>query len=296
MSPVSGSIEQNRRLRVYFGHHKCMTVWIRQILRCVCAELNWSFVHVLEDIHVRGMKIPEYISTNKVDMLSYQDPDMEIVRTLGDFVGFHVIRDPRDIVVSAYFSHVHSHPTDNWPELIAHRAQLQKLSKDDGLLWELERIKRVFEQLYEWDYAQENVLELKMEDVIADPYDQMVRALLFIDAAVEYAPFKTKLLAGVARRIREGRLGYLYWIPSLIVPNYWLPKLPVEVLLRYIYEHRFSEMAKGRARGTEDPSSHYRKGVAGDWLSHFKPQHKEYFKKNYNDVLLKLGYESTLDW
>ena len=49
-------------------------------------------------------------------------------------------------------------------------------------------------------------------------------------------------------------------------------------------------------RGIEDACSHYRKGVAGDWANHFKPQHKEYFKKNYNDVLLKLGYESTLDW
>ena len=191
-------------------------------------------------------EIPEYISTNKVDMLSYQDPDMEIVRTLGDFVGFHVIRDPRDMVVSAYFSHLHSHPTDNWPELIAYRAELQKLSKDDGLLWEMERIKRVFEQLYEWDYAQENVLELKMEDVIANPYDQMVRAFLFIDAAAEYAPFKTKLLAGVARSDsrRAFRISVTEFRPS-VVPNYVLPKIPVEVLLMYIYEQRFSEMARG---------------------------------------------------
>ena len=240
------------------------------------------------------MNLSEYVRTNKVDMLAYTDPELEIVRTLGDFVGFHIIRDPRDIVVSAYFSHLHSHPTDNWPELIAYRAQLQKLSKDDGLLWEMEFRRKEFEQLCEWDYAQENVLELKMEDVIANPYDQMVRALLFIEAAAENTPLKTRLLAAVASGIRD--LGYLYRIPSLVVPNYVLPKLPVEFLLGYIYENRFSEMTKGRARGIEDACSHYRKGVAGDWANHFKPQHKEYFKKNYNDVLLKLGYESTLDW
>ena len=272
-----------------------MTSWVRHVLRRVCDELNWNFVEV-EDIHMLDMNVSEYVRTNKVDMLSCQEPDLEIVRALGDFVGFHIIRDPRDIVVSAYFSHLHSHRTDNWPELIAHRAQLQKLSKDDGLLLEMEFRRSEFEQLCEWDYAQENVLELKMEDIIANPYDQMVRALFFIEAAAEYTPLKQKLLAAVASRIREGSLGYLYRIPSLVVPNYVLPKIPVEFLLGYIYEYRFSKMTNGRAEGIEDVCSHYRKGVVGDWANHFKPQHTEYFKKNYNDVLLKLGYELTLDW
>jgi len=291
MSPGTRSIEQDSRLRVYFGHHKCMTTWVNRLLGRVCNELNWNFVAVSDPL---DMSFAGYVRTNKVDMLAYTDPELEIVPTLGDFVGFHIIRDPRDIVVSAYFSHLNSHPTDNWPELIGYRAQLQKLSKDDGLLLEMEVRRKQFEQLCAWDYAQENVLELKMEDVIANPYDQMVRALLFIQAATENTPLKTRLLAAVASGVRD--LGYVYRIPSLFVPNYVLPKLPVEFLLGYIYESRFSEMAKGRARGTEDSCSHYRKGVAGDWANHFKPQHKEYFKKNYNDVLLKLGYESTLDW
>ena len=67
------------------------------------------------------------------------------------------------MVVSAYFSHLYSHPTDKWPELTAYRAELQNLSKDDGLVWEMEYLRRELERLYEWDYAQENVLELKME-------------------------------------------------------------------------------------------------------------------------------------
>jgi hypothetical protein len=282
MAPVT-----NSRLRVYFGHYKCMTTWVRHVLQRVCNELSWNYV----EMNISGS---EYVRRNKVDMLSYQDPDVEIVRTLEDFVGFHIIRDPRDIVVSAYFSHLHSHATDNWPELSAYRAELQKLSKDDGLLLEMEFLRREFKQLYEWDYAQENVLELKMEDVVANPYDQIVRALLFIEAAAENTPLKTRLLAAVASGIRD--LGYLYRIPSIVVPKYVLPKIPVEFLLGYIYEIRFSEMTKGRGRGMEDACSHYRKGVAGDWVNHFKPQHKEYFKKNYNDVLLKLGYESTSDW
>jgi len=293
MSPVSRSLEQARSLRVYFGHHKCMTSWVNHLLSRVCAELNWNFVAV-EEPHLLDMSLSEYVPRNKVDMLAYIDPDLEIVRTLGEFVGFHIIRDPRDIAVSAYFSHLYSHPTDELPKLVAYRAQLQKLSKDDGLLLEMELRREEFEQLCEWDYAQENVLELKMEDVIANPYDQMVRALLFIEAATDKTRLRTRLLAAVASGIRD--LGHLYRIPSMIVPKYVLSKIPVEFLLGYIYEYRFSEMAKGRAQGVEDACSHYRKGVAGDWVNHFKPQHKEYFKYNYNNILLKLGYESTLDW
>ena len=79
------------------------------------------------------------------------------------------------------------------------------------------------------------------------------------------------------------------------MPNYVLPKIPVEGLLMYIYEQRFSEMARGRAQGIEDASSHYRKGVSGDWANHLKPQHKEYFRRRF-PILLKLGYEWMLDW
>ena len=52
----------------------------------------------------------------------------------------------------------------------------------------------------------------------------------------------------------------------------------------------------GHKPGQENTRSHYRKGVAGDWANHFTPDHCEYFKKHYNEVLLKLGYETSPDW
>ena len=48
MSPVTRSIEQDSRLRVYFGHHKCMTTWVNHLLVRVCNELNWNFVEVFD--------------------------------------------------------------------------------------------------------------------------------------------------------------------------------------------------------------------------------------------------------
>jgi hypothetical protein len=40
----------------------------------------------------------------------------------------------------------------------------------------------------------------------------------------------------------------------------------------------------------------FRKGVAGGWREHFTPAHKQLFNQYAGDLLVKLGYESSLDW
>ena len=47
--------------------------------------------------------------------------------------GLHVIRNPLDVVVSAWHSHRTTHSTDGWPELAAQRARLRAVSKAEGL-------------------------------------------------------------------------------------------------------------------------------------------------------------------
>ena len=69
-----------------------------------------------------------------------------------------------------------------------------------------------------------------------------------------------------------------------------------EQLSKIIDDFSFQKLANGRNPGIENQRSHYRKGIAGDWINHFKPQHIDYFKAHYNDVLLKLAYETTADW
>ena len=63
-----------------------------------------------------------------------------------------------------------------------------------------------------------------------------------------------------------------------------------------MHDNRFSNYAGGRKEGEENVSSHYRKGVAGDWKNHFKPEHVERFKELYGELLLKLGYEQAPEW
>jgi hypothetical protein len=68
------------------------------------------------------------------------------------------------------------------------------------------------------------------------------------------------------------------------------------LLLGTVYTRRFEAKAGGRTKGSEDVSSHYRKGVAGDWIAHFTPEHADYFIRTFGDVLIELGYEPDHAW
>jgi hypothetical protein len=280
--------------RIYFGHHKCMTSWINRVIGRVCAEMGWRFVEVF-DTTLSGMD-PVACAASSPGFMTFTDPEPADVARLGAFVGFHVIRDPRDVVVSAYFSHLNSHPTENWPALVAHRERLRAASKDDGLLLEMDFRADQFRQMRDWNYDQPNVLELKMEEMTADLYDAMVRAFLFVGAAASGVTLKRRVASAVLGSARIGRTRQIYSSLVSLAPNAAPSAMPVEQLLPIIYEHRFSEFAQGRSRGEEDASSHYRKGLAGDWRNHFSDRHVDHFKSRYNDLLIATGYEASADW
>lgn len=284
-------MNDKKTLLAYFGHHKCATTWINSIIYLVCRDLNFKFTNV----HNSGMfdnKLDVFVKENDIDFLSYINADIHLVRDIDDFLGFHVIRDPRDIVVSAYFSHLYSHPTNEWTALVEHRKKLEKASQEEGLFLEMEFRKKEFEALYNWDYFQKNVLEIKMEDIIISPYETMVKALTHLKMVDETTSLKRKFiyfLTSVTNRINTKSKGL---IPFRISRN----KIPVDILLGYIFQNRYSKKAEGRKQGEEDVRSHYRKGVAGDWVNYFNQEHRCYFSENYNDLLIKLGYEKSSNW
>jgi hypothetical protein len=74
--------------------------------------------------------------------------------------------------------------------------------------------------------------------------------------------------------------------------------LPVtrEEFRRSVEEHRFEKLSGGRRLGQEDRSSHFRKGVPGDWRNHFTPKVSDAFKARFADVLIYAGYERNRDW
>jgi hypothetical protein len=70
--------------------------------------------------------------------------------------------------------------------------------------------------------------------------------------------------------------------------------LPQPLLRHILARNAFARKAGGRTPGQEDVYHHYRKGVAGDWQIYFTPRVTAAFKERYGDLLLQLGYESTM--
>jgi hypothetical protein len=255
-------------LIAYFGHHRCASQWMKGLIRGIAQV-------VARDVH-------RYWSPRdfNYDLTSVADPGATIVVYSNANVryvkgvslrGFHMVRDPRDIAVSSYFSHLYSHPTevysgaDSAPvgktltRLEEYRRTLRSMSKDEGLSLELEQRSLQYMQMKKWDYSQENVLELRMEEVTSDPLRWLREIATFVG------------LYGV-RGLDDERLA------SIVAAN------------------DFRVYTGGRVPGEEDVRDHYRKGTPGDWKLHFGPGHVEYFKEHYNDLLLKLGYEHSPNW
>ncbi len=255
-------------LLAYFGHHKCATVWIHRILEDICKELSLNTVYI-HSAKQFNQDLETFVKENHIDFLTYANADLRFVSRLTNFKGFHVVRDPRDLGVSSYFSHLHSHATDEWDALKKHRETLQQAKKPEGLLLDMEFIRwGVFKRLEKWDYSLPHIMEIKMEDLTRDSLKIFAKIFEFLGILDNGAPG----------------------------PGNSFKKISLDRLKEILYKNRFSAMAGGRKPGEENVKHHFRKGIAGDWLNHFNEPIKKYFKENYSDLLIKLGYEKDANW
>lgn len=271
----------------FFGHHKCATTWVRYLVERLCS-LRGDRWAVFDNPRQFDGDLAGTIQRRRLDFIAYTNANRRHLAGLPPFRGFHVVRDPRDILVSAYFSHLSSHPTEGWPELEGHRQQLRQQSREDGLIAEMGFSASVFEDIATWDYGRAEVLELRFEDLVARPYETMLEAFAFVDMVADRpatAGDYAKLALHRATGFLEGRMkGRLRAIGRLERP-------PVEVLLAEIHQRRFSRLAGGRAPGVENRDSHYRKGEPGDWRNHFTPAVEQAFRERFGDLAERLGYE-----
>jgi hypothetical protein len=293
-------------MRAYFGHHKCASTWVWQLVQAVSREIALRHYLVLDERSPQAHgPLTDYATGSferrllrerseavGAEFVSCITADREQLEALAPTRAFHVIRDPRDIIVSGYFSHRHSHPTDGLPHIAAHRDRLKAASKEEGLLLEMDFARRELLDLGDWDYGRPEVLELRLEDLSAAPYDGFVRIFQHLELLPEEEPSMGRELLGVWVRRILNRLSDRPLLGGMRRP---MPATG-EILLGAVYSHRFEAQTKGRRAGEENPASHYRKGVAGDWVNNFTPEHVEAFNQRFGGLLQKLGYETGDDW
>lgn len=300
-----------RETRAYFGHHKCASTWIMQILDQIAVETGMRHLVVVDDLtpqrsgplrdratltesetEFERSALRAHVDATRADLVSCLTADRAQAECLRAFRAVHVVRDPRDIVVSAYFSHRNSHPTHNVPHMESHRTDLREASQEEGLFLEMEFSSHELFELADWDYADESILELKMEDITARPYESFISIFRHLELLPDHEPVTAReQVAAWSSRLanRLSRRPALGWLRR---------DLPVtaDLLLGTVYARRFEAQTGGRRAGREDVASHYRKGTAGDWLSHFSAEHAEAFDRDFGDLLISLGYEADHSW
>ena len=272
-------------LLAYYGHHKCASTWIHGVLDAICADAGWKLAYLPEPKDF-GDDLQAYVTKHKVDFVSFVNAEIGHARTMAAHRAFHVVRDPRDIVTSGYFSHKGTHPTHAWPELLPHREKLQSLPKAEGLLEEIEFSGQFLDLMAGWDYDQEHVLELRQEEFTTDPYRGFLRVFEFLGALDDSHYNKVRwpgYLVSSSLNILHRKTGWF--------PRKKRSTLPGERILGCVYDQRYEKHAGGRKKGETDEKSHYRKGQANDWKNHFGPQHVDAFKARYGDLVERLGYE-----
>ncbi|AVT28830.1 sulfotransferase [Plantactinospora sp. BC1] len=165
---------------------------------------------------------------------------------------FFVMRDPRDIVVSSYFSYRNSHTAMG--DILQVRRVLQEKSPKEGLLHMIGHLaeKGTFRSLRAWATAPdaETIQLFRYEDLTGErQMDEMGRLMRHCGIAI--------------------------------------PPPELEALLS---RYSFSKMRSApEGAGT---ISHYRKGRSGDWRNHFDDDVQEAFVAATGDLVELLGYSA----
>lgn len=173
---------------VFFGRHKCATRYVSNVLDACAKALGVSFVNI-------SMPEPRSIDWT----LRHLPPEVRIlratpypsqIRALLDknqvrFKGFHLVRDPRDMVVSGYFSHRNSHP-ERWIFQKMHFAALRQLPFEQGLRREIDYTGWLeLEDMNAWETDDPRIEEVKFETLVNEPKPVFEKLLNESELAVD---------------------------------------------------------------------------------------------------------------
>jgi hypothetical protein len=227
-------------------HHKAGTVWLQSIFKRICNDFSLVF------FNGRQSNLPE-----QFDVFLHFHSQFDLTSLHFDFRGLHIIRDPRDIIISGCFYHQVS--SEKWLhkplKQYGGKTYQEKINSystlDDKILFEMENSGyRNINKILNWDYTNQNFLEIKYEELIVDS--------------------ELKLFSKIFTF-----LGF----PINIMPN----------LLNISYN---KSMFSGKIKQTE----HIRSGKSKQWKEHFKPIHKSKFNALFDNALTRLGYEPNNEW
>ncbi|UCG13681.1 MAG: sulfotransferase domain-containing protein [Deltaproteobacteria bacterium] len=231
----------------YLGHHKCATNWIRRFLWHVCELTRFNY-----EVHGGDQSSNISLPDRRYTFYLYVNSNPQHLDSVPEECpGFHLFRDPRDVLISDYYSRRYSHRVEHgWAQDL--RECLNTSSLEDGLLHMLDHT-AYYKQIEGWRFGgRPNILEVKYEDLLND---------------------ERRVFGKILQHLQIG--------------------LPENHLRKIIARCSFKVLSGGRERGQEDPTHHFRKGVAGNWKEYFSrfDSVQRAFYSRYGHLLPALGYE-----
>lgn len=281
-------------LLCFFRHHRSASSWTKDILNTIAVAVGWrhEFVHGPE---MFDHDLPGFLNWQQPDLITFTNAKQAYLADLPSFKGLHLVRDPRDILVSSYFSHRYSHPTDHWQALIDHRAQLQACSQAQGLMMEIDCRREQLTDMLTWSYDNPNIHELRMELLTKDPIPHFLQLFEFWgrlrkstnEAQERRQVALNRLSWKYERRLNQRLPRWCSWRSDHVWP--WL-------IEEVVNANDFYRKSGGRKVGQINELHHYRSGKPSGWKLYFSESLTKAFKEEYKDLLVKLGYETNAQW
>ncbi|WP_282091534.1 sulfotransferase domain-containing protein [Epibacterium ulvae] len=227
-------------------HHKTGTVWMRRVWRMIGEALDIPFVAIHDPNKFH--RIPEMDRVIVANWAAQFAPELFARR---DARFLHVIRDPRDVLLSGARYHESTSgrherflrqpdPALNGKSYQEHLRELK--TEDEKLEFEMHRMhQRVLDEMMSWPYGHERAFDVRYEDLIEDTECKLfVQALRFFgfnasecDAAREIF-FDNSLFGGLSSDSSQGRVAHHVKSGKA---RQWQNQLPVAVARNYLNRH-----------------------------------------------------------
>jgi hypothetical protein len=233
--------------RILVGtHHKAGTVWLLSVFRRISRQFGLTFC--------RGAAPTP---PQDFDVFFRCDSHFDLGQVQAPYRGLHIIRDPRDMIVSGCFYHQQS--KEEWLHIkqdrfggLTYQEKINSYqSLDDQILFEMEHVgQQCIQQILAWDFDDPAFFEVQYEDLISD------EQLVLFHSIFAFLGFPGKAMPQVLKIAFENSV--------------------------------FS--------GTLKRTTHIRSGKKRQWEEHFNAHHRARFLEIFGDALQRLGYENSDAW
>jgi hypothetical protein len=243
------------RCAVIATHHKTGTVWMRDVFRGIAGDLMIPFHYLSKRSSLKRSRLapPAVCLNDHADFSAMpwllEEPDHRIL---------HVVRDPRDVLISAMHYHRVAH--ESWLHVprktfegMSYQQKLNSLPDDNSrYILELKHSTgRTIKKMCSWNYGANNCFECRYEDLAAD--------------------FEMKLFTEILLH-----LGFAHDELEICRANFWKNSL-------------FGDRSVNE-------SPHVRKGAPRQWIEVFDRELAALFWDQFGSALTTLGYEQDDSW